>query len=75
MKPVIIEYQRDVAAADGRRTFFKGERYQIPSLADARKVHPDATVLGYDLGNGGIGEIEADGGRRTADGGEKPKGT
>jgi hypothetical protein len=50
MPAVVIEYQRDVPARDGRRAFLRGERYVVASVAAAQRYHPDAVILAYEDG-------------------------
>ena len=40
--PIVVVYINDVPAADGRRAFLAGERYEVPSTDAAEAVHPDA---------------------------------
>lgn len=58
-KPVVVRYTRDVAAVAGERgAQFKGAEYAVSSLADAKRFHPDAQVIGYEGANGQIEPIE-----------------
>lgn len=45
--PLVIRYEHDVPARDGRRAFLAGEEYAVPDAATARREHPDAVIAGH----------------------------
>lgn len=50
MKPVIVEFRRDVPATPGRRGFVRGERYAVASADAARALYPEAEIVSYEDG-------------------------
>jgi hypothetical protein len=47
---VVIEFPRDVPATATRRGFVAGERYAVPDAATARRLYPEAVIVGYEDG-------------------------
>lgn len=44
---LVIRYENDVPARDGRRAFLAGEEYAVADASAAATHHPDATIIGH----------------------------
>lgn len=50
MKPVIIEFPRDIPATAGSRAFVRGERYVVASPEIASRLYPQAVIVAFEDG-------------------------